>query len=450
MPTYQVKAPDGNTYRIAGPEGATDDQVREQVLRQHPAAGRAPMSMADVGMGALTNAPASAVQFGKDFIQPFLHPIETATNIKNLGQGVLQKTGLISGEEQIPAVDAVGRHFAERYGGLENIKRTLATDPVGLAGDASMLLTGGGSAAGRVPGLIGRVGKVVGEAGRALDPLSAVGRVAKTAGSKVVAPLIGDIGTGTGAESVRRAAGAGYTGGRAGETFQENLRGTASMDDVVADARNAVRQMRQERGRIYRAEMQRVGADTQVLDFSKIDRAVRSTAGIQTFKGMPLSPSTHQIRGEIELAVAEWRNLDPRQFHTPAGLDALKKKIGDLRDSTQYGTPERLVADRVYQSIRSTIVKEFPRYGKIMKGYEEASKTIKELERTLSLNPNATVDTALRKLQSVLRNNVNTNYGKRKHLADLLVNAGAPHLMEALAGQAMKSRYFPHPTVFPE
>jgi hypothetical protein len=41
MPTYQIKAPDGNTYRIDGPEGASDDQVREQVLKQHPNAGGA-------------------------------------------------------------------------------------------------------------------------------------------------------------------------------------------------------------------------------------------------------------------------------------------------------------------------------------------------------------------------------------------------------------------------
>lgn len=39
MPTYSIKAPDGNTYQIDGPAGASDDQVREEVLRQHPNAG---------------------------------------------------------------------------------------------------------------------------------------------------------------------------------------------------------------------------------------------------------------------------------------------------------------------------------------------------------------------------------------------------------------------------
>lgn len=40
MPTYQIKAPDGNTYRIDGPEGATDDQIKERVMQQHPMAGK--------------------------------------------------------------------------------------------------------------------------------------------------------------------------------------------------------------------------------------------------------------------------------------------------------------------------------------------------------------------------------------------------------------------------
>ena len=39
MPTYTISAPDGNTYSIDGPPGATDDQVRAQVLAQHPNAG---------------------------------------------------------------------------------------------------------------------------------------------------------------------------------------------------------------------------------------------------------------------------------------------------------------------------------------------------------------------------------------------------------------------------
>jgi hypothetical protein len=42
MATYEIDAPDGNTYQIDGPEGASDADVRMQVLAQHPEAGQAP------------------------------------------------------------------------------------------------------------------------------------------------------------------------------------------------------------------------------------------------------------------------------------------------------------------------------------------------------------------------------------------------------------------------
>src|SRR6185436_16559523 len=36
MTTYSIQAPDGKTYRIEGPPGATDDQVKAQVVKQNP------------------------------------------------------------------------------------------------------------------------------------------------------------------------------------------------------------------------------------------------------------------------------------------------------------------------------------------------------------------------------------------------------------------------------
>lgn len=41
MPTYEISAPNGKTYRIQGPAGASDAQVRAEVLRQFPEAGKA-------------------------------------------------------------------------------------------------------------------------------------------------------------------------------------------------------------------------------------------------------------------------------------------------------------------------------------------------------------------------------------------------------------------------
>ena len=36
MPLYSMKAPNGKLYNIPGPEGATDDEIKQEILRQHP------------------------------------------------------------------------------------------------------------------------------------------------------------------------------------------------------------------------------------------------------------------------------------------------------------------------------------------------------------------------------------------------------------------------------
>jgi hypothetical protein len=395
------------------------------------------MSWSDVGLQALKNTPSSAVQFGHDIAQPFLHPIDTLANIGDVGHGVAQKLGLDSGHEDEPAADAVGHYFRGRYGSLEGFKHALATDPVGIAGDLSMLLTGGESALARVPGFAGKVGEVAGATGRIIDPLNAVLPAGKIAG-KAGAEALG-LTTGAGSQAIKLAANAGYEGGAAGKAFRENLTGAAPMAEAVEDARSAVSQMRKERGDAYRQAMTNIGMDQKVLNFDKIDDAMRQAGGVKTFKGQDISPSTQGIRHQLADVIDDWRGLDPAEFHTAEGLDALKQKLGSIRDATQYGTPERVVADRAYQGVRRTIIDQAPDYATTMQGYERASDLIKEMEKTLSINPKASVDTTLRKLQSTLRDNVNTSFGRRAELANYLANSGAPHLLEKLAGQALSS-----------
>lgn len=398
----------------------------------------APDGLIDFAKTTASNIPSSAVKFGHDLIQPIIHPIETAENLKNLGLGVAEKVGLSSGTENIKYADAVGKFLADRYGSVDAVKNTLATDPVGFAADLSMFLTGGGSAAARIPGMAGKVGEVVNAVGRTVDPVNAAAKATRGVGS-AAAEVIGGVGTHTGGEAIRQAARAGAEGGEAARSFQENLRGTASPNDVVAEARNAVGEIRKQRGEAYREGMSGISKDPAILDFDRVDDALAQISGVKTYKGQVISPKTQGIRQEIGETIRDWKALDPAEFHTVEGMDALKQKLGDIRDATQYGTPERVVADRAYHAVRKTIIDQAPEYARVMKGYEEASKQIKEIEKTLSLDPKANIDTALRKLQSVMRNNVNSNYGQRGKLAEFLVESGAPNLMEKLAGQALSS-----------
>ncbi len=400
------------------------------------------MSWGDAATSAAKNIVPSAGRFASDIAQPFIHPIDTATNIKNLGQGVLQKAGIISGDDHEQYADAVGQFFADRYGGLENAKRTFATDPVGMAGDLSMVLTGGETALARMPGALSRLGEMSGTAARALDPINAASKVAGVVG-KGASEVIGGLGTNTGGQSLRIAANAGYEGGDAAKAFRDNMRGTAPMEDTVAAAKLGLQNIRTERGDLYRQQMATsIQPDKTILDFGDVDKALNKIKAVKTFKGQSLSPTTEAIRTTLTDTINDWRDLDPAEFHTPEGLDALKQKIGDIRDGTEVGTPERTVANQVYNAVRGSIVDQVPAYAKIMKGYEDATNQVREIEKTLSLpadnKTGPTIDTSLRKLQSILRDNVNTSYGRRGELAQYLVDNGAPNLMERLAGQALK------------
>jgi hypothetical protein len=82
MPTYEIAAPDGKTYRIDGPPGASDEQVRQQVLAQHPGAGTAVSRAAAPTPKAFdpTEGMSTAGKFGVGILQ----------GITELGRGIKQ------------------------------------------------------------------------------------------------------------------------------------------------------------------------------------------------------------------------------------------------------------------------------------------------------------------------------------------------------------------------
>lgn len=394
----------------------------------------------DVPLKAAMNAPGSALEFGKNIVHPFMHPIDTLESIGNLALGLYQKAGLYGGHDYEKAPEAVGKMLVDRYGSIDNVKKTLANDPIGAAADLSMVLTGGGSAVARLPGIAGRVGEVTNTVGRAVDPINAVANTAKgigTVGEHVLAHQ-----TGLGPEAIKEMAGSGFEGGARGQTFRENMRDQVPMENVVDQARAALDKMRKERGDDYNAGMAGTKADTTILDWSKIGDAIRDSAGISNFKGVDIKPATAAVRSQLNDIILDWMARPQNEFHTPAGFDALKQQIGDIRDDLPAGSPAKLVANKYYGAVRQTIIDQVPEYAKTMQGYEEASDQLKQIERTLSLPQNErkqSIDTALRKLQSTLRNNVNTNYGQRAKLVEYLENNGAPNLKAALAGQSANS-----------
>lgn len=314
--------------------------------------------------------------------------------------------------------------------GALNVMRDLGTRAVGGA------VTGGASA-GLVDPDQAKTGAMIGAAlPPALKIAGETGRVIGSGAKSVLKNALG-LSTGVGAEPVAQAFKAGQTGNR---DFLANMKGEVPLTDVLDRAKQGIASMVAEKSAQYRSGMIPIAGDKSVLSLQGIDKALDDALGVATFKGQTKNAAASSYVAKMKEAVDEWKALAPDEFHTPEGLDALKQKLGGIMEEIPFEQKTaRLAAGKVYDAAKSTIQDQAPTYAKVMKDYSEASSQISELERALSLGDKASKDTAMRKLQSLMRNNVQTNYGNRLSLANTLEERGGVELMPSLAGQAMNS-----------
>ena len=265
LPTGEVIEFDGNmTPSQLAPNLSTFQETQKQ--------NQPPIPWSDVATGAVKNLPRSALQLGKDIVHPVMHPIDTAKSLYGMASGGIQK--LIPGEQENEAQwDAVTKFFKDRYVGPENLKRTLMEDPAGLVADLSTAMTGGGTLAARLPGRVGRIGEATARGGNLIDLASAVVRggakIAPLVGSGI-ASTIGTLGTGTGAESIKRAYQSGREGGVKSEHFTGAMRGLEDAEVIASEARDALARMRQTRSRKYVEGSKEWKADKTRLDFTPV------------------------------------------------------------------------------------------------------------------------------------------------------------------------------------
>jgi len=382
---------------------------------------------------AVTNIPSSALQYGKDIFTAVTDPIGTAKSIGELGLGIIQLA--IPGEQASEKqAKAVGQYFANRYGGMENLKKTIATDPVGFLGDASVLLTGGASIAGKVGGLK-EVAEAAKKAGQVIDPLAlptkAVGGVTES--------VLG-LSTGVGKDAIQEAYRVGAAGGKEAKEFTTAMRKKGALEDIVSEAKKGVSEMAGKRKAEYLRSMEGVKASKKEINFTPILKEVDKIRKSFEFKGQTtLDASGLKKLQEVENAVLDW-SVDPK-FHTVEGLDALKKKIDNLMPEVDtFGKTSGKGASVVTTArniINNKIKEASPEYAKTMKAYEEAINLEKEIRTSLSLGNKSSADAALRKLLSVMRNNANTNFGVRLENLKKLEEAGGVSLTPSLAGASL-------------
>jgi len=398
------------------------------------------------------NLPSSTANFASGIYQAIRHPIDTATTVSDLGAGIVMSampeswleslgpTGLRvlfgdRNQEMKNTAKEVGKFYVNRYGSLDKFKLAFAEDPVGILSDVSAVF---GTAAALAPA---KVAPKLNAVAKAIDPVNVAAWGTSKAGNLMEKGVTGFVGTTTGAgqQSIREAYAAGREGGQRAEQFTGHMRETGRPFTEPLDiAKRNLEAIREQRSQQYRSGMVNIKNDSTILNFNDVDAALAAAYAKITFKNKSVNNLAVEKLMEAKTYIDEWRNLDPAEYHTPEGFDALKRQVSSILEDIPFANSQaRLAVGGIHDAIRGTINKQAPAYADVMSDYSNMSDLIQEVEKSLSLNPNANVDTTMRKLQSIMRNNANTNYGQRLGTAQKMQDMGGESFMPSLAGQSL-------------
>jgi len=280
----------------------------------------------DVPGEALANVGTSAAAFYKGLKEAITNPVQTATGILDIGAGALQNvlpksvvdlvnqidTNPDAAKRAIEAANAAGGMISERYGSIEGLKNTLATDPVGAASDLSSLLTGGAGLIKAAPRLTaGALSRVAPSAAQAVAGVAPIAE-------KIAAPLAA-IGTYTNPLApVTTAAGYGLALGAKGAG---NVIDALAGQRAAARAGNIVRNALTEEGR----SPQNLAAARNALATAPPGMTVRQALADVT------SPQVQYLGESVEAKTAPGRALAVQNAQEADRMARLQAATPDLQ-----------------------------------------------------------------------------------------------------------------------
>ena len=410
----------------------------------NPASPPAPtgnLSAGDMLAGISQNFGSDAEQVGKDIYQTFRHPIETAKSIYELAKGVVQLA--IPGEQGNEVMArAVGKHLKDSYGGLENIKRTIATHPAQALMDISGIMTGGSALVARAGGTLGRVGKVASKVSEFIDPIQLAGKGVSLAGKGIGHAAASGVGVLTGQGSAPMITGlkaATKSGILPKKTnFNQALRGKNDVSHLVDDALASLREMAESRKLAYQASEPLWKTPKQPLSANKLLAQWEKSTKMGVYKGW--RKLIGEEAGKVNEVTDLLREFKERPWlHNPAGFDALKQTLNNMDVGYDPITRKNAVANKMVKDLREHITSKIdnvvPGYKKAMVGYERSINAEKEINRAIGVGKDISPNKIIKKLRLAMRDNVNTNFGQTAEMVASLDRGG--NIVDTLAGMAL-------------
>ncbi len=291
--------------------------------------------------------------------------------------------------------------------------------------------------------------------------MEAVGQVA----GKALSATVGGIGkfgrvllgrmTGTGEAAMAEAVKSGKIGEgvlKSATDYDRALRGHISGEEIVDNAKFALDTLKDARQQEYQVALGKLEQANTPIDMVPIKTKAQNilkrfvrvdpTTGVPDWSRSALGPEGSEgvkKAKEIIETVNSWGSKP--EDATPVGLDMLKRQLDDFYSESSNA---RSLVTSIRNVVKSETVKAVPEYSQMTKGYEEATKVIKDVEAGLMLRKQGmsgrtVADQTLRRLQSAMKD----NFKLRNELLGVISNTEAGDLQGQIAGN-VSSSLLPH------
>jgi hypothetical protein len=395
------------------------------------------------------NIPSSGIQLARNIGQAVTSPKETLSGLGGTLGGLIYQ-GLPEGvgnpetrARQEAMYNQAKEYLGERFGGQENILKTLQNDPVGLLADLSAAFTGGGaallkgqSALGRTGGLVGNVGKYAKTAGEYTNPITGVQYVAK----ETLPTVMGGF-TRTSPEAFITGYEAGKEGGKALESFRGGMTGKIPESDILFNVKKGINIMGNDASNVYNTLKTGWANTGQKLNYENILTGLDDVKNQFKIGGKEKAPSKllkleEQKLGELDSIINEFKN---KKYHTAEGFDFMKQKIGKAMPSAEYSKDVRGAYTKVLDNIRNEL-STVKGYDAAMTDYSKTMSAINDIKQSLTAGQN--VESGVRKILSLVKDAPTQEY--KLSIANTLKNSTGIDIMPAVAGASLKNLTSPY------
>ena len=428
---------------VMAPASQSGDTVPAPAPRGEPAPAYRPaveydpsLSGMDYAMGALRNAPGSAMKVGEGLYHAVTNPRETGTALGMLGAGLISKANTaLGGTDRIPegeaAVDAVWNDIKGRW---EDPSRSFYEDPLGITMDVASVAPVVG-AAGRLGGLGGLATGV--ERVAALgDPVNLAMQGAKLGTKAVTRPTAAilrypeAVATGVPVNALKIAEQSGRSADRGVRgAFRAGMKGSEDPRVMAKTAVDAMEEKRRIMSDGYVSQKEKLTTDplsmTQIRN--AMDDAMLAANRYGTRAGTPVVDALNKMNAKISLYEA---HKDPGA-RTAVQLDLLKRDLNDI--VRELSPSDRGAVSSVPKSVRDTIAKADEGYANMMDYWQEWISTMRDLQSTLGTGDRVSETSRLAKLMSTMKSGDKINL--LKQLED---TPSGKYLKQMIAGAAFK------------